>query len=67
MEVYTEVEQKFGGRWKIYKSENFEAFLQEVGMYRSYEVVHLFPSCCYAQNYVIVSVILLLNHAYTCR
>ncbi|XP_071181108.1 cellular retinoic acid-binding protein 1-like [Mytilus edulis] len=32
MEVYTEVEQKFGGRWKIYKSENFEAFLQEVGV-----------------------------------
>ncbi|CAC5388517.1 CRABP1 [Mytilus coruscus] len=37
MESYTEVEHKFGGRWKIYKSENFEAFLQEVGRYWSYD------------------------------
>ena len=31
--AYEEIDQKFSGKWKVDRSENFEAFLQEVGMY----------------------------------
>jgi hypothetical protein len=31
--AYEEIDQKFSGKWKVDRSENFEAFLQEVGKY----------------------------------
>ena len=31
--AYEEIDQKFSGKWKVDRSENFEVFLQEVGMY----------------------------------
>jgi hypothetical protein len=34
--AYEEIDQKFSGKWKVDRSENFEAFLQEVGMYMQY-------------------------------
>lgn len=30
--AYEEIDQKFSGKWKVDRSENFEAFLQEVGV-----------------------------------
>lgn len=32
MSDYDEIKSKFEGKWKVYKSENFEDFLQEVGV-----------------------------------
>ena len=28
-----EINAKFGGKWKVYKSENFDEFLKDVGKF----------------------------------